>query len=116
MTTQHNGPGLFQRGGPGGPGRPKGRRENREYVEAIKAGYPPERILALLEEALDLAIETRSWRGVLAVVEFAAAYTLGKPKQTVVSTGSVSLAELLADVDDSKPLLGDFDGDGTGAG
>lgn len=107
MTTQQNGAGLFQKGGPGGPGRPKRTQEQREYIAAIKAGFPPEKVLDLMRQALDLAIGTNSWRGVLAVVEFAAAYSLGKPKQQVQVSDGASLSDLLAQVDTGKPLLGD---------
>jgi hypothetical protein len=100
---------LFTRGGPGGPGRPKVSASNREYIDAIKAGYPPSRLLELMDLALALAVETRSWRGVVAVGEFAANYSLGKPVKRVETTGDSSLADLLANVDTSRPLLGDDD-------
>lgn len=82
MTTYYNStaPGLFQKGGPGGPGRPKGRSTDSEYAAAIREGLPPERMLALMETALDLSIKRNSWRGVLAVVEFAVKYLVGKPR------------------------------------
>jgi hypothetical protein len=97
---------LFTVGGAGGPGRPKA-VDNREYIAAIKQGFPPERIVELLNEAIDIACRTHSWRGVVAAAEFAAAYSLGKPKQTIQATGNDSLAELLANVDATSPLLPD---------
>jgi hypothetical protein len=97
---------LFTVGGAGGPGRPK-MVDNREYISAIKQGFPPERIVELLNEAIDIACRTHSWRGVVAAAEFAAAYSLGKPKQTIQATGNDSLADLLANVDADKPLLPD---------
>jgi hypothetical protein len=96
--------GLFTPGGPGGPGRPKA-VDNRDYIAALKAGFPPERITELLNTAIDIAIASHSWRGVVAAAEFAAAYSLGKPKQTVESMAGDNLAEMLAGIDTSAPLL-----------
>jgi hypothetical protein len=97
---------LFTVGGAGGPGRPKA-VDNREYISAIKQGFPPERIVELLELAIQEATNTHSWRGIVAAVEFAAAYSLGKPKQTIQATGNDSLADLLRSVDGDAPLLPD---------
>jgi hypothetical protein len=97
-------PAMFTPGGPGGPGRPKA-VDNRAYIDAIKAGFPPERIVELLGIAIQIAIDTNSWRGIEAAARFAADYGLGKPVKRVESTGDTSLAELLAGVDTSKPLL-----------
>jgi hypothetical protein len=79
--------------------------DNRAYIDAIKAEFPPERITELLEIAINLAIETKSWRGIVAASEFAANYSLGKPVKRVESSGDSSLADLLAGVDTSKPLM-----------
>jgi hypothetical protein len=79
--------------------------DNRAYIDAIKAAYPPDKITELLAVAIDLAIQTNSWRGVVAACEFAANYSLGKPVKRVESSGDTSLADLLAGVDTSKPLL-----------
>jgi hypothetical protein len=79
--------------------------DNRDYIDAIKAEFPPERITELLGIAIQLAIETKSWRGIVAASEFAANYSLGKPVKRVESTGDSSLADLLAGVDTSKPLM-----------
>jgi hypothetical protein len=96
--------GMFVPGGVGGPGRPK-QVDNRQYIEALKAGFPPDRIVELMELAIELARETKSWRGVVAAAQFAADYSLGKPVKRVESTGDSSLADLLAGVDTSKPLM-----------
>nr|AGC72347.1 hypothetical protein [uncultured bacterium A1Q1_fos_2004] len=48
-------------------------------LDTIKATMPPEKIEAIMLRALELAEETKSWRGYLAVLEFAASYALGKP-------------------------------------
>jgi hypothetical protein len=79
--------------------------DNRAYIDAIKAEFPPERITELLNIAIQIAQETKSWRGVVAASEFAANYSLGKPVKRVESSGDTSLADLLAGVDTSKPLL-----------
>jgi hypothetical protein len=105
--TQQNGYNsapMFTPGGPGGPGRKK-QVDNRAYVEALKAGFPPERMVELMETAIEIAVSTKSWRGVVAAAEFAADYSLGKPVKRVESTGDSSLADLLAGVDTSKPLM-----------
>jgi hypothetical protein len=88
-----------------GSSQPAKSIDNRAYIDAIKAEFPPERITELLEQAIVLAIDTRSWRGVVAACEFAANYSLGKPVKRVESTGDSSLADLLAGVDTSKPLM-----------
>jgi len=84
--------------------------DQREYIAALAAGFPPERLLQLMETAIAIAIETKSWRGVVAASEFAANYTLGKPKQRIESTGAVSIGEMLAGLDTSAPLLPDGEG------
>lgn len=75
------------------------------YIDAIKAHCPPEKLVEMMQEAFDMAVETNSWRGMVAVAEFMAAYGLGKPVKRVESSGDSSLADLLAGVDTSKPLL-----------
>jgi hypothetical protein len=103
--TRRRGP-RFTPGGEPGPGRPKA-IDNRDYIAAIKQGFPPERIVELLELAIQEATNTHSWRGIVAAVEFAAAYSLGKPKQTIQSAGNDTLADLLRTVDGTAPLLPD---------
>jgi hypothetical protein len=84
-------------------GRP--RASNQAYIDAIKAEYPPGRLVEMMQEAFTMAVDTNSWRGMVAVMEFAANYSLGKPVKRVESTGDSSLADLLAGVDTSKPLM-----------
>ena len=79
--------GRFAPGNPGGPGRPSQRQEVA-MVNAIKATMPPERIQHTLEQALQMAFDANSWRGVMAVVEFAANYTVGKPVQRIQQESS----------------------------
>ena len=106
--TKRKQDGTWAKGTEPGPGRPKA-IDKREYIAALAAGFPPERIVGLLEQAITEAVNTHSWRGIVAACEFAANYTLGKPKQTVQSTAAVGLSELLADVDTTTPLLPDVD-------
>ena len=92
------------------PGHNIGKRhskavDQRAYIAALAEGFPPERLRELMETAIAIAIETKSWRGVVAASEFAANYTLGKPKQRIESTGAVSIGEMLAGLDTSAPLL-----------
>ena len=54
------------------------------YLTAIKKAIPPESLGDLLTTALNMAIGSGSWRGVVAVAELAAAYGLGKPVQRVI--------------------------------
>lgn len=77
-SNLHLANGKFAPGNPGGPGRPP-RTQEQQMLDTIKATMPPARIEAAIQRALELAEETKSWRGYLAVLEFAAAYTLGRP-------------------------------------
>jgi hypothetical protein len=92
------------------PPRPA-RIVNRDYVDAMRAGLPPDRVMQLLDKAIELAIATKSSRGIMQAVEFAANYTLGKPRQRAESAGNSGLAEILRGIDTSKPLLDDDDED-----
>lgn len=76
----------------------------RAYLDAMQAAMPPERIEQLLGEALELARSTRSWRGIVEVITLAMAYGAGKPVSKTVHTDG-NLAELLAALQDDKPLL-----------
>ena len=87
-----------------GPGRPT-RAVEKQYLDAIKASLPPDQVEAIITEALDLARQTRSWRGLLECVAFAVSYGAGKPAQKIVQSDS-SLADLMAYLaDDHGPLL-----------
>ena len=101
LTPDRNDKGRFQPGNQAGKGhgRPK-RSAEEQMLTAIKASMPPERIEATLAEALSIARSTNSWRGLLAVSEFAANYALGKPVARVESGGLAAvLAELGYDDD-----------------
>ena len=76
----------------------------KAYLDAMQAAMPPEKIEQLLGEALELARSTRSWRGIVEVIQLAMSYGAGKPVSKTVHTDG-NLAELLAALQDDKPLL-----------
>jgi hypothetical protein len=91
-------------GGSRGPGRPP-KADIRAYVDAIKRQYPPDVVLEMMISAWITADDTNSWRGKEAILKLILAYTVGNPVKRVESSGDTSLADLLAGVDTSKPLL-----------
>lgn len=90
------------------PGNKSGGRKTKAlehaYLDAMRNALPPERIEELLERALDLAESSRSWRGIVEVITLAMSYGAGKPVSKTVHTDG-NLAELLAALQDDKPLL-----------
>lgn len=93
---------------PGAPspnpnGRPKKAKE-QSYLDELKGVIPPEKLGELLQQALDAAVASNSWRGILAVAELCLNYAVGKPTLRVQTVDS-NLSELLAAIDMSKPLL-----------
>lgn len=92
---------------PGQSGNPQGRKSRqyeRDMVESIKRVLTPENIEKYLNIGLDLAVEQRSTRGIIAVLELGLAYGAGKPVQQVVGdSGKTELLEQLLASD--KPLL-----------
>lgn len=98
----HTVAGKFAPGNSVGGRKPKA--VEKAYLDAMQAAMPPERIEQLLGEALELARSTRSWRGIVEVVQLAMAYGAGKPVSKTVHTDG-NLAELLAALQDDKPLL-----------
>ncbi len=68
-----------------GPGRPKKETE-RAILDAITSALSPAQITEAIQTALEIAIETRSARGIVAVVELQAAYGIGKPTIRVEKT------------------------------
>lgn len=87
---------------PGAGRKPKA--VERAYLEAIRDALPPEQMQGVIAEALQLARDTRSWRGLLEVVQFAASYGAGKPTQKTVTTDG-NLEQLLAALSNDAPLL-----------
>jgi hypothetical protein len=65
-----------------GPGRPKREREEA-VLAAISDALSPEEIKNAITTALDLAIEQKSPRGIVAVLELCSGYAVGKPVQRV---------------------------------
>ena len=87
--------GRFKPGHGGGPGRPSKAKEEA-ILDSIRSTFEPEEIAAHLREALDIAIEQRSPRGIVSVLSFVASYSLGKP--TVRDEQSNDRLEALKDV------------------
>ena len=107
-AAQFDARGKFARGNTiGARGRMPRQTVDMAYIDAFRAGMPPDRVMALLDKAIELAIATKSARGIMAAVQFATDYTLGKAKQRVGSAPDRTLAGLLAGVDTSRPLMPD---------
>ncbi len=88
---------------PGAGRKPKA--VERAYVDAVKEALPPDEIAHILTEALEMARNTNSWRGMVEVAQLALAYGAGKPMQKIVASDN-SLETLLAALaDDTGPLL-----------
>ena len=100
--------GKFAPGNRSGGRKPKA--VEKAYLDAVKQALPPEAIADLLEEALELARDTRSWRGMAEIITIALQYGAGKPTQKVVSSDG-NLETLLAALADDKPLLPDAAGE-----
>lgn len=79
----------------GGPGRPT-RKHEEEVLNAIKASFPPERIVAMLEEAYQLAKSTNSSRGIVAVVVDILDRTVGKPTPKPEEPKTNTIDDILA--------------------
>ena len=88
---------------PGAGRKPKA--VERLYLDAVRDALPPEQIGNILTEALTLARETRSWRGMVEIIELALSYGAGKPVSKVISSDGNLEALLAALADDTTPLL-----------
>ena len=97
-------PHAWKPGQSGNPAGRKSRQYEKDMLDAIKNVLTPENIEFYLSKALELAIDQKSARGILATLELGLAYGAGKPVQQVVrDTGKTELLqELLAG---DKPLL-----------
>ena len=89
--------GRFTTGNPGGPGRPR-REQEQAILEAITNAIPPVQIGEALRTALDIAIETRSARGIVAVLELQAAYGIGRPTIRVEKPEGDPISAALAEI------------------
>ena len=87
---------------PGAGRKPKA--VERAYIDAVRNAVPPDELESLIKEALESARSTKSWRGIVEVVELVMAYGAGKPQQKVV-TQDGNLDLLLAALQDDGPLL-----------
>jgi hypothetical protein len=88
VTGRDPNSGRFTTGNPGGPGRPR-REQEQATLQAITSAIPPEEVTSALRTALDLAVELRSPRAIIAVLEFQASYQLGKPVARVENAGEL---------------------------
>lgn len=94
--------GSFAPGNTAGGRKPKA--VEKAYLDAVRDALPPDEIASLLKEALDLARDTRSWRGMAEIITIALAYGAGKPTQKTVTTDG-NLEQLLAALASDAPLL-----------
>jgi len=77
-----------------GPGRPK-RETEQAILQAITEALDPATIKAAIIEALQIAREQRSPRAIVAVLELAAGYGVGKPVARIHTQETNPIAEAL---------------------
>jgi len=77
------------------------KRYRENLLTALAEQYPVEAVVGLLDTAVDLSIETRSWKGLIKVAELLLQYSLGRPKQVTQST-SLDINELLRQLQDAE--------------
>ncbi len=96
MTTEviRDPSGRFLPGNSGGPGRPK-REVEESILNAIRSALSPAEIEGAIRIGLQLAIEQKSTRGIVAILELAAGYSIGKPIQRTESDGNNAMAEAM---------------------
>ena len=94
--------GKFAPGNHSGGRKPKA--VEKAYLDALREALPPEEVKNIIAEALAAARKTNSWRGLVEVLALALSYGAGKPVSKTVHTDG-NLAELLAALQDDKPLL-----------
>lgn len=80
-----------------GPGRPT-RQHEEEVLAAIRSSFPPDRIVAMLEEAYQIAKATNSARGIIAVTTDILDRTVGKPTPKPEEQKPERYLELLANL------------------
>jgi hypothetical protein len=74
---------------PGNSGNPTGwAKRDIKVLHEIHAAYPPERIIGLLDESLDVARSHQSYRGIVEVARLVIEYTVGKPVQRSITVSS----------------------------
>lgn len=95
-----------------GPGRPT-RQHEEEVLAAIRSSFPPDRIVAMLEEAYQIAKATNSARGIVAVVTDILDRTVGKPtpkpEEPKEDTYLTLLANLRANAEHRAALMANAD-------
>lgn len=80
-------------------GRPS-KAQELAMLDAIRTSLPPEKVQEHINKALQLAVSQNSARGIIAVLEFAAGYSLGKPTQRIINEQG-GLSDVLAELQDS---------------
>lgn len=83
---------------PGASGNPKGRPTKAQelaVLNAITSTFTPEQVQEYLQKAMKLAEEQNSARAMIAILEFCANYTIGKPTQRF-ENASNGLDEIIA--------------------
>ena len=77
------------------------KRYRENLLVALAEEYPVESVVDLLGTAIDLSIESKSWKGVVKVAEILLSYSLGRPRQVTQST-SLDINELLRQLQDAE--------------
>jgi hypothetical protein len=86
--------GRFGKGNSGGPGRPK-KEVELAMLEAINTTFTREEIQDFIRQAMQVAIDTKSARGMVSVLDFVTDRTLGKAVQQVTVTENDAMLEAL---------------------
>lgn len=89
--------GRFALGNPGGPGRPT-KAQEMAIVQATADAFEPAQMTAYLREAMRIAIEQRSPRAIVNVLEFVRDTAVGRPGQLEKPSGGFDLSLLLASI------------------
>lgn len=95
--------GRFLPGNPGSTGR-KPRAHEEAVLSSLTASFPAERLVEILEKALQIAESQGSARGMLAAVEFITNYQIGRPVARVEqkSSGLADIIEQLNSMESGK--------------
>ncbi len=94
-----------------GHGRPP-RAKEQEMLDAIRDTFSADELQSVLREALAIARQTQSARGLLAVVEFCADRALGRPAVTITSKPTDRFEVLLAQLGSNDRPAPDTDEEG----
>lgn len=95
--------GTYMPGSGGFTGQSK--RYTTEVRKALEARLPPDEVVRMWDEAWTVASTGRSAKTMVALLELAMAYTMGKPKQTLSVESADNTQLLAALLADRTPLL-----------